>query len=120
MSADLSGALGELAALLRCCGEEARAAWVDERRERIAGAGDTARARERLEIRNVLAGMGSLGDLYLEPTAECELTEREVVARQAELIRRLDLLTGYSGPAQESRRAIAVGQSSTDLDDRGG
>ena len=62
--------------------------------------------------------MGSLGDLYLEPTAECGLTRQEVVLRQEDLIRRLYLLTGASAPAHKIPRTISVGESSTDLDDR--
>ena len=101
-SPDLEAALGELTVLLRCCGEDAKAAWVEQK------GGES--------IREVLAGMGSIGDLYLEPTPECGLSNREVEERQRELIECLDRLTAGPDHRDSPPRMIRVGKSSTDLD----
>lgn len=115
--ADLVTALEELAALLSCCGEDAKAAWVEERRRRIDDPREPDKEGQRLAVRSILAGMGSLSDRSLEPTSGCGLTGRQVEERQRVLARRLDLLTGGSERPYVNPRMISVGQSSTDLED---
>ena len=110
-------ALEELATLLRCCGEESKAAWVDERRQRVDDPREPDKDGQRLAVRSMLAGMGSLSDRSLTPTSGCGLTGRQVEERQRELAKRLDLLTGGSPRPYVSPRMIPVGRSSTDFED---
>lgn len=112
---ELAAALDELSTLLGGCGEPEKAAWIEERRAGLAGASEAARRQEVLAVRKILAGMGSLSDLYLEPTADCGLTSREAEERQRELLHRLDVLTGGSERAPTAPRMLRVGQSSKDL-----
>jgi len=114
--ADLVIALDELAALLRCCGEDAQAAWVEERGKRIDDRLEPDKQGQRLAVRGILSGMGSLSDSSLTPIAGCDLTSRQVEERQRELVKRLDLLTGGSERPYTEPRMIPVGRSSTDFD----
>lgn len=93
MSADaFIRALDELAALLRACNQVDRARWTEERRVLASSTTDQL-ADVKSEVRGVLAGMGSLSDLYLVPATGSGLDEAEARRRQFELVDRLDELT---------------------------
>jgi hypothetical protein len=86
--------LDDLTALLRACGELDQANWVEERKARAETANNGADVEEvKHEVRGVLAGMGSLSDLYLDPNPESGLGKDEARRRQFELVDRLDELT---------------------------
>jgi hypothetical protein len=108
----LAAALGELEDLLRRCGEDDRAGWVALRRERVDS--DPA---ARAEVRRVLAGMGSLGDIPLRPRPGETLTVAEIELRRNDLLDRLDRLTDPE-PRPGPPRSIRVGSSNTDLPPR--
>lgn len=113
--AQLLSAVDELIHLLRCCGEDERAAWLAERRAVIRRSPQFPAAEAACrEVRNGLAGMGSLSDLWLESGPGCELTNREVERRQRELAERLDRLTADSSELERPPRMIPTGSSSED------
>ena len=91
--AALADALDELAALLRACNQVDRARWTEERRALASAASGDQLTEVKKEVRAVLAGMGSLSDLYLVPEAGSGLDEAEARKRQFELVDRLDALT---------------------------
>ena len=89
----LVDALDELASLLRACNQVDQATWTEERRVRAASASDDELAEVKKEVRGILAGMGSLSDLYLVPEPESGMDEAEARRRQFDLLDRLDALT---------------------------
>ena len=78
--------------LLRSCGERTRAEWFRERLAVLEGEhSESERFQEVIrELRGVLAGMGSLSDLSLNPTSASGLTRQEVRDQQWELVEDLD------------------------------
>ena len=91
--AALVDALDELATLLRACNQSDHAKWTEERRALAAAATGDQLTEVKKEVRGVLAGMGSLSDLYLVPEPGSGLDEAEARRRQFELVDRLDELT---------------------------
>jgi hypothetical protein len=89
----LVDALDELASLLRACNQDDRARWTEDRRALAAAASGDRLTEVKKEVRGVLAGMGSLSDLYLVPLPDSGLTETEARRRQFDLVDRLDALT---------------------------
>jgi hypothetical protein len=90
----LVSALNDLISLLQACGESDQAAWAEERKSRAAAAANGgALDAVKKEVRDVLAGMGSLSDLYLVPKPGSGLTKEEARRKQFELVDRLDELT---------------------------
>jgi len=86
-------ALDELANLLRACNQTDRARWTEERRALAAASTGDQLTEVKKEVRGVLAGMGSLSDLYLVPEPGSGIDEGEARRRQFELVDRLDELT---------------------------
>ena len=91
----LVAALDELASLLRSCNQIDRAKWTEERRALAATAAGNDLAEVKKEVRGVLAGMGSLSDLYLVPEPGSGIDAAEARRRQFELVDRLDELTAH-------------------------
>lgn len=89
----LVAALDELASLLRDCNEIDRARWTEEQRARAGAATGDQLIEVKKEVRGVLAGMGSLSDLYLVPAPGSGFDEAEARRRQFDLVDRLDALT---------------------------
>jgi hypothetical protein len=112
---ELESTLRELEDLLRRCGERAPADWVAQRRASVAAGGPEAAAARR-DVRGVLAGMGSLSDISLQPRPDSGLSIAEVERRRADLLRRLSGLT--SDEPRLPPRMIPVGSSNADLPPR--
>jgi len=93
--AALVAALDDLASLLRSCNQIDRAEWTEERRALASGATGDKLAEVKKEVRAVLAGMGSLSDLYLVPEPGSGIDEVEARRRQFDLVDRLDELTAH-------------------------
>jgi hypothetical protein len=89
----LADALDELAALLRACNHVDRARWTEERRALVTAATGDQLTEVKKEIRSVLAGMGSLSDLFLVPESGSGFDTAEARRRQFDLVDRLDELT---------------------------
>jgi len=98
--------LDELATLLRQCDKPLQAAWAEEQRD----------DPDLREVRRKLSGMGSLGDLWLEPPPEAGLSRTEAHARLEELVARLDRLTASTTEPSPPGRMLRVGESSKDLE----
>jgi len=86
-------ALDELASLLRACNQIDHARWTEERRALAASSTGDQLTAVKVDVRGILAGMGSLSDLYLVPEAGSGLDEGEARRRQFKLLDRLDELT---------------------------
>jgi hypothetical protein len=74
--------------LLRSCGERTRAEWFREKLAVLEGEhSESQRFQDAIrELRGVLAGMGSLSDLSLNPTLASGLTRQEARDQQWELV----------------------------------
>jgi hypothetical protein len=96
---ELAAALAELEQVLRAAGEDARADWVAARHADLR----QDRERVRREVRDRLAGMGSLSDMPAVPY---------------ELVRRLDRLTATEPEPSGPPRMVPTGSSSRDLPPR--
>lgn len=92
MSQKLAQILTEVANLLLCCEEGEKATWLWRRRDRYLHATSQQEKQEVLnELRSIMAGMGSLSDLYLVPGHGRKLTEQQVNSRLRKLIKELDI-----------------------------
>jgi hypothetical protein len=88
-------ALDELATLLRACNQIEHAKWTEERRALAAASTGDQLAEVKKEVRGILAGMGSLSDLFLVPEPGSGFDAAEARRRQFELVDRLDALTAH-------------------------
>ena len=86
---DLVRILNELEILLGACGQEKEANWLRVQKMRISTTDPSELGSVKGELRGALAGMGSLDDLDLSPSAESKLDWKEAQARLQNLLDQL-------------------------------
>ena len=91
-TASLFEILSAIVRLLSNCGYSSQAEWFQQRLEIIRENEVTSAVSQEalLELRGIIAGMGSFSDLSLVPRAEVGLTRQQANALKCQLADRLD------------------------------
>lgn len=83
--------LQDIAKLLQVHGYETQANWLGKKAYELQTAENEKRTKDLLtEIKGIIAGMGSLSDIYLIPSEDSKLTKMDANQKLGQLIDELD------------------------------
>lgn len=93
MKDELQLVMQDIIALLTSCGQESKAEWFQDRLSALQAADAAERNSIMRELSRIAAGMGSLADLPLKPSAGSDMTQQQADQKQWDLAAELGRLT---------------------------